>query len=235
MLAKQIRLYLMRPPRPTKVRITSGDKQTTLDIPKNRPNWASLGESIEALDPDLLEFFDGDKFLRAVSAEQLEDERTNVPTKGPTGQAIVEADPETQRLIKFAELLADAHKFAQVAFDKMVEHSKSAFEQLGQIVNSVTASNVKKDQFIDQLQRAFSKALQENAELAAELGTEGEAENLSPTEMMMQAFFSGMMQRRADEHAQPRAPAPAPAPTNGASQQRPPPRSPPRTTTRAKA
>jgi hypothetical protein len=220
-LCSTIRGYLMRYPRPTHVRVTSpGNKQTNLEIPQKRVNWQTVAESIEALEPELLEFFEHEKFLRAVSAEQLDDKDENAaPPAESRAPLSIEHDPETARIIKFAELLADAHKtgYEKVAF---------AFERLADIVESVTTASSKKDQFIDSMQRAYNRVLQENAELVAEAG--GEDGNGDPMEFMMRAFMAGAMQRQAEHAAQQRTGVPP----NGSGQHPP---TPPRTQTRAKA
>jgi len=140
-------------------------------------------------------------------AEQFDDQL--VEDKQATNRAAqnrVAFDAETARFIKVAELLADAHKFSEIAFDKLVG-----------IVNSVTQNNERKDKFIDSMQRAYTRVLEENAELAAT-----GAESGDPMEAMMHLFLTSAVQGQAARNA-----APPAKPTNGAA-------APPPTTTKVR-
>jgi hypothetical protein len=196
MSATQIRRFLLRAPRPASLKIQCGDEERLMEIPSS-PHWGEIAESVDALAPDRIEMVDkAGKFIRAVKAEQFADVVEDEKATRKAVQEKLAFDAETMRFIKIAELLADAHKFSEVAFNK-----------LAAIVDSVTKSNVEKDRFIDAMQKAYRKVLEDNAELAVQ----GEGEQ-DPMQMMMQMFFAGAMQRKAEEQAHATA-----SPTNGAS------------------
>jgi hypothetical protein len=171
-----------------------------MEIPPN-PHWAEVAESIDALGPDIIEMVDrAGKFIRAVKSDQFSETTEDEKSKQKGVVERLAFDAETARFIKVAELLADAHKFSETAFNK-----------LAAIVDSVTTSSTKKDQFIEAMQRAYRKVLEENADLSVEAETAGEQD---PMEMMMQAMFTGYMQSQAERKA--RAEAGTSKPTNGA-------------------
>lgn len=210
MSAVLIRKFLLKMPRPSSIRMRVNDEQQLMTIPGN-PHWGEIAESVDALEPTVIEVLDKNGgMLRVAKAEQFDD--TLVEDKQASSRAAqnrVAFDAETARFIKVAELLADAHKFSEIAFDKLVG-----------IVNSVTQNNERKDKFIDSMQRAYSRVLEENAELA----TSGADGNQDPMEMMAHLFFSGAMQAQQERKA---AEAAAPKPTNGAAH-------PPPTTTKVR-
>jgi hypothetical protein len=181
MSAAQIRKYLLRQPRPASLRIKCGDETTIMEIPAS-PHWAEIGESIDALGPDCIEMLDKKgTFIRAVKSDQFDDEiMEDVKANSRQAAGKVAFDAETERFKLVANLLAEAHKF-----------SETAFNQLAKIVEGVTTSNVQKDKFIDSMQRAYNKALMDNAELVAQSG--GEEGGGDPMELMFRMMMAGAM------------------------------------------
>lgn len=179
MSATQIRKFLLRQPRPHSLRIKVGDETTVMEIPA-APHWSEIADSVDALGPDAIEMLDkSGKFVRAVKAEQFDDDMVeDVRANSRQAATKVVFDAETERFKLIAQLLAEAHKF-----------SETAFNQLAKIVEGVTTSNVQKDKFIDSMQRAYNKVLLENAELAAAGGEDGD-----PMELMFKMMMAGAMQ-----------------------------------------
>lgn len=186
MSAAQIRKFLLRQPRPHSLRIKVSDETTMMEIPA-APHWNEIAESVDALGPDAIEMLDrSGKFLRAVKSEQFDDDIIeDIRTNSKQAATKVAFDAETERFKVYSQHLADAHKFST----ETLRFVETAFGQLAKIVEAATTANVKKDQFIDSMQKAYNKVLLENAELAAS-GTEGG----DPMEMMFQMMMAGAMQ-----------------------------------------
>lgn len=203
MSARQIRNFLIRQPRPNALRIIVGDDKTMMEIPKD-PHWGQISESVDALGPDRIEMLDNKgNFIRAVKSEQFSDDVVeDATTNSRHASSKVAFDAETERFKLIAQLLAEAHKF-----------SETAFNQLAKIVEGVTTSNVQKDKFIDSMQRAYNKALMENAELAAQ----GGGEDGDPMELMFKMMMAGALQGNQERTAVGNAVASAAA--NAAKQQ----------------
>jgi hypothetical protein len=117
---EQLRLWLLIQPRPTKVVAIDANEQVhELDIKKTM-TWKSVADSLLALDPVKLQAFEGDKLLRATKPGELEPEEDD-----EEGQLVVQ-DPESQRLIVFAKLLAEGYKHANgVAFQTLSGRNRS--------------------------------------------------------------------------------------------------------------
>jgi hypothetical protein len=188
MSARQIRNFLIRQPRPNALRIIVGDDKTMMEIPKD-PHWGQISESVDALGPDRIEMLDNKgNFIRAVKAEQFDDEIVeDVKTNSKAAGSKVAFDAETERFKLVAQLLAEAHRFSEVAFN-----------QLAKIVEGVTTSNVQKDKFIDSMQRAYNKALMDNAELVASSGGE---EGGDPMELMFRMMMAGAVNGQQDRQS----------------------------------
>ena len=167
MSATQIRKFLLRQPRPHSLRIKAGDETHHMEIPA-APHWSEIADSVDALGPESIEMLDkSGKFLRAVKAEQFDDDLVeDAKANSKVAASRVAFDAETERFKIYSTHLADAHKFST----ETLRFVETAFAQLAKIVEAATTANVKKDQFIDSMQRAYNKVLVENAELAASSG-----------------------------------------------------------------
>ncbi len=198
----QIRRNLLRA-RPSSIRIHADGKETMMEVP-SPTNWTDVADTVQALEPELVEMLDkSGRLLRAVKPDgETEEEVADVKAKSDKAQRAVAFDAETERFKIYAQHLADAHKFVQIAFDT-----------LANIVNSVTSSNASKDKFIESLQRAYGRALQDNADLIAETPEGGD-----PMDVMMQMMMAGAMQGAQERRTNGAAHAPPVTqtrPTNG--------------------
>jgi hypothetical protein len=190
MNAALIRNYLLRRPKPEGLRLTTGDHQEFLDIAKGS-SWASLAESIEAIDPDLIEVLDkSGKLIRAVKRETLEQQaeetaETSPTSASPNSKHVV--DGETARFKEFSFHLAEAYKFATgVAFERMV----SLFEAVNRRSESLEKS-------LEATHRLLGKAYQEQVDLALENAQQDGDQD--PVAGLVTAFMGGATQAAAEK------------------------------------
>jgi hypothetical protein len=181
--AKEIRGWLLCQPRPVKLRITCEGKANVLPIDPSA-SWAAVGQSVAALKPELIEALDAkDDIIRAVRPEdEDEDEEIEEPEEG----FVVPADGESQRLIVFAKLLADAHKFA----------TGVAFAKLGELFETVTRRSESLEKTVDSLNKVMVKmAIEEAAEESGKGGGDGGIGDI------VQAFMQGAAKKAAEDAA----------------------------------
>lgn len=132
--AETLRLWLLQHPRPTKVVVVDGNADRhELEIKKTM-TWKAVAQSLLALEPDKIQAYDGDKLARATSAADQE------PEPEDDDVAIVQ-DPESQRLIVFAKLLAEGYKHANgVAFQTLSELCRSMTERTQSLEGALRAT-----------------------------------------------------------------------------------------------
>jgi hypothetical protein len=119
MNAAQIKTWCLPKPRPTVLRVTVGKKVDVVHCAGQ--TWATLGRTVEAMQPDLIEALnDEGHLLRALRPADFGDDEEAKPETDLTPPASA-YDPETVRFTLVANLLADAYKHAnETAFDKLV-------------------------------------------------------------------------------------------------------------------
>lgn len=197
--AASVRSWLMQSPRPSKLHVYARDgREFDIDI---RPNtaWAETATSIMALDPERIEANTTEgKLIRAVAvAELIKKEDKAVAVQAATSAALNTSDPETQRMIVFAELL-------EKAYAKAYESSQStvgiAFTQLQEICNSLAQQATASTQSANELSMAIRNLLiQQAQEAVAEAGEK----EMSPMELMAANFLSGQRAGEAAAASQP--------------------------------
>ena len=187
------RNFAMRKPRPALLRVVRPDGEVTDIAIAEVPDFARLGETIDALTPTRLEAFDeNENLLRAWKH----------PGVGKAGTVVPEAlvsDAETARLTHFANLLHRAYEHStDVAFDRLVDMFERQMDQNARSLSRLEA-----------LENAYFQALQANAMLAAGGGDESAAPDLGggDTEALVSAFLRGFAMRQ-----QKKPPKPAAAP-----------------------
>lgn len=210
MSATLIRKILLKMPRPHTLRLKVADEVQMMTIPPS-PHWAEIAETIDNLDPELIEVLDSKGgLLRSAKSDQFDDQLVeDKQVASRAAQTRVAFDAETERFKLVASLIADAYKWGnEVAWGKLV----ALFE-------TVVTMGETKERTIGTFHKLVEKLYQENAQLAAESGVEQD-----PMTQMMGAFLAGQMQGTGA-----RTPAPTPAgvaaaaiaasakPTNGAS------------------
>jgi hypothetical protein len=159
MNARAVRGWLLQQPRPAILRLTSGDGEPQ-ELRLGR-SFAKTAETIEALDPTLIEALDSEgRLLRATNLREAEVQsggRAVVPSE-------LAGDPAAAMLTHFANLLATAYQHStDVAFTKMVE----LVERMGDRADSIEARleraeadyrKTVRDQIREALERAEEKA-----------------------------------------------------------------------------
>lgn len=161
MNVSRIRGWLLQQPKPSLVRVTSGDGEPQ-DIRPGR-SYARTAESICALNADLVECIDGDgKVLRALRLTTPDAERSHAADI-PPGLA---ADPTALMLTHFANLIHRAYEHStEVAFARLVELVERVgdrAESIEQRLERQEAANrrMAQDQIDDALERAQAQEKQ---------------------------------------------------------------------------
>jgi hypothetical protein len=192
--ASNIRGFLLVRPRPLAVKLIAASGSQDLEIGKD-PNWARLADTIEAIDPDVVEVYDkSGKLIRAAARDSFESGDDDDPEAPRQGRKVVPVtDPETARYKIFADHLAAAYQFATgVAFERMVD-----------LFAAVNKRSESLEKSLDATHRLLGKAYQEQVDAALD-----NAENVDPATKLVSAFLNGATQAAAEKTA-------AKAPPNG--------------------
>jgi hypothetical protein len=165
-----LRNFLMRHPRPSTVRVQLLDgTNRTITVDPKVP-WIQLAAYIAELEPEAIECLDPEgHVLRGTSFESLDESETGdelelahtmpIPV---TAKMKAPEDAESQRLVLFAQLLADAYRHTtDVAFDKMIslfeqvnkryEHTEKALDRMQKIVERLTEQRLAQAEAADDL------------------------------------------------------------------------------------
>lgn len=163
----------MRAPRPASLRVFAGDDVHEIKV-DGEQNWARLGETIAALDPDRVELYgDSDELLRA-EKRKISRNSSQVAIPG-----VLSSDPETARLTHFSNLLHRAYEHStEVAFNRMMD----MFQML-------TDRHQSTESELAAVKREKEALYEENAELRAS-GPEGESKDILTS--MAESFAAGM-------------------------------------------
>lgn len=178
MNTKAIRSWLIKTPRPIAVRVKPVDGEARMVDVTTSGTWQAIAESIEALDPELLEAVDASgKVLRVVKPldeDDQGDEDAHVPE-------LVSSDAETQRLVVFGQLLAGAYKHStDVAFARMVD----LFEACNRRSETLERS-------LDSMTKLLNRAVREQYDAASSALAQ------VPEEGGLGALISGFLQGQA--------------------------------------
>jgi hypothetical protein len=201
--AAAIRLWCLKAPRPATLRVYGKDgREHDVEI---RPgtSWSDAAVSIAALEPERLEAntIEG-KLIRAVSvADLLRKEETQQVQQAATFSAMQTTDPETQRMIVFAELLERAYA---KAYDSSQQTVQVAFTQLQEICGSLAEQASASHAAANELSMGIRNLLVQQANEAVESATTGPEQ--SPMEQLAANFLQGQTLAQAQG-----------APTNGAA------------------
>jgi len=175
-----IRGFLLRHPKPAKLRVhTHDDRTEEMDVTGRK--YASVAESVHALGPELLECLDKQgKLIRALRSEQ--GQRTS--SAASETPEVLAVDPETARLTHFANLLHRAYEHGyDVAFSKMIE----LVERLSERSDSI-------EQRLERAEAAHRRAWKERIDLEMDLAEETAekivAEQASSGDNMQRELFA---------------------------------------------
>lgn len=192
--AAAIRLWLLKAPRPSSLRVYAKDgREFDVEI-KQGTSWSDTAVSVSALEPERLEANGPEgKLIRAVAVvDLLRKEEQQAAQQAATFSAMQTTDPETQRMIVFAELL-------ERAYAKAYESSQStvavAFTQLQEFSANLAAQATASTQSANELSVAIRNLLVQQAQEAVEAaGTPEE----SPMEKLAANFLSGQQMAQAE-------------------------------------
>lgn len=192
-----LRTWLMHAPRPAQLRIYAKDGREYEVTIKQGTAWSETAVSVAALEPERLEAYSAEnKLVRAVTvADLLRKEETTAAQQAATFSAMQTTDPETQRMIVFAELLERAYAKAYEASQSTVA---VAFTQLQEICGSLAQQANSSTQSANELSVAIRNLLVQQAQEAIEHAA---APELSPMEQMAANFMSGQHLAAAQEQA----------------------------------
>ena len=177
---RDVRLFLVHAPKPAKVIVHTAEEVHEI-IPGTGKTWTSIAHTIVALEANFIEVFAADGTLaRALRADD----------KAPGSAAALpslplNADPETARLMHFANLLFRATEFSTtLAFDKMCD----LFERLNERSQAI-------EQRLERTEAAYRRTLNEQLREAFEAAAEEREGDGPPDEnpimAMARAFFEG--------------------------------------------
>lgn len=182
-----LRKFLMRKPRPAVIRLTQGDKSEDMPVKPNQ-SFSRLGETINAVAPELVECFDTEGQLLRATRPHID----NDANEAPETPKVLSDDPETARITHFANLLARAYEHTtNVAFTKLLE----LVERLDQRSESIETRLERTETQYRRLMHANLQEAWERAEDALEDAQDAQAEASNGTgdiiEQMGRAFLGG--------------------------------------------
>jgi hypothetical protein len=193
---KTLRSELVKQPRPARimVRTEDGDTKEVQGAGKGGTTWAAVARTIMALVPSMVELYDEQgTLLRAINAEQSTLEVHAGTTAGVAGYSVanLHADPETARLVHFANLLSDAWRFSTgLAFTKIVEIVQAQADRAASLeVRLEKAEAAYRREMQDKIEDAFEQA--EQIREAAQAGNQEGALG------MLTQFMGGLQNGKA--------------------------------------
>lgn len=188
---KALRTFLMASPRPDKILVyLDNDQVHELAPASHGRTWASIAQSIVALEPVRLECHDEKALLRAARWGEEEEKKKNFTE----ALGIPGADTETARITHFANLLYRATEFStQTAFNRMCD----LFDRVMQRSDALEAR-------LERMEREYTRVTRQQMEDALERAREA-GSNVDPEapigDQMMGSFLQGMMQAQAERAA----------------------------------
>lgn len=174
---RELRTFLLKVPKPSKVIVHTEDGPQELS--SSSKNWRSIAQSIVAMKGEAVELYDVDgKLLRATRSDEREPGGVGIPV-APLPLA---TDPETVRLLHFANLLYRATEFSTtLAFEKMVD----LFERVADRSNAI-------EERLERTEAAYRRSLNEQLrEALLEAQQEQQAGAPNTLGALIEAFSQG--------------------------------------------
>jgi hypothetical protein len=194
---KALRSELVKQPQPARilVRTEDGDEKEVACAGKSGRTWVAVARTIMALGPELVQLFDEQgTLLRAVNADQS---TVEVPaTAAAAGYSTpLHSDPETARLVHFANLLSDAWRFSTgLAFQKIVELQQQQNDRAIMLEQRLERAEANyRREMKERIDDAFDEA-----EAMREAAARGDA---AGARSIFESFLEGMMGGQAEKHA----------------------------------
>lgn len=179
MSVARIRGFLLVAPKPSAIRVTSGDGEPQMI--KLGKSWAVTAATIDALNVDLIEVVDASgQILRAMRMTGPEAQRSEAASI-PVG---IHADPNALMITHFANLLHRAYEHStEIAFNKLVD----VMERMGDRSEAI-------EQRLERAEAANRRLTQEQVDDAFERAEEVAAEKSDSGDLLQQlagAFMQG--------------------------------------------
>lgn len=194
-IAQSIRFWLMRRPRPAKVRIHHGSKEVS-EIDCGEPvSWARVAETIDSMEATRIEALSAEgSLVRAVRTEELseQDDDDDAAAAAPAPVVAVPFDAETERWKLFATLLDGAYRHA----------NEQAFSTLAGIVDRMARRDEATSRALERVRDGLLREAEDRYAAATAAGEGGETGVIAQAAA---AFLGGLGQGKAE----------AAAPTNG--------------------
>lgn len=199
-LAQSIRFWLMRRPRPVKLRLHCGKEVSEIETGLG-VSWARVAETVDSMEATKLEALsETGSLIRACKPEELaepDDDDDDAAAATAAAPVVVPFDAETERWKLFATLLDGAYKHA----------NEQAFATLASIVDRMARRDEATSRAIERIRDGLLREAEDRyAEATAAGGGAGEGGVLAQAAA---AFLGGMGQGKAE------AAANGAAPTNG--------------------
>lgn len=202
-----IRGWLMRSPKPHRVRVTSSDGVREIALTTVGETWAQRANTIWQLDPTLLECLsEANEVIRATrfddrADDEPDDDEPAAATPAAAAPVLVTAtDPETARFELFARLYSQGVKDGITAATAQTD---TAFTKLVEICNVLSKRGETLEKSLGTVERMLRESWRREIELEAEA-----KENQDPLSEIVSAFAGGREAGEAEAAA-------AEHPTNG--------------------
>jgi len=194
-LAQSIRFWLMRRPRPVKLRLHVGKEVSEIETGLG-VSWARVAETVDSMEATKLEALsETGSLIRACKPEELaEPDDDDAPEATTAAPVVVPFDAETERWKLFATLLDGAYKHA----------NEQAFATLAGIVERMARRDEATSRALERVRDGLLREAEERYAAAPEAGAEG-----GMLAQAAAAFLGGMGQGKAE------AVPNGAAPTNG--------------------
>jgi hypothetical protein len=195
-----VRSWLMKPPRPSKLRVFAKDGREYDVAIKPNSSWAETATSICSLDPERLEAMgEDDKLLRAVVVSSLVQAVEHEQKQAQAASAAMQsADPETQRMIVFAELL---QRSSDRALEMCERTMGAAFDRMQGICDSLAQQATAAQQSANDLTVGIRNLLIQKAQDAADEARSGGGDGQHPLERLAGNFLAGAQMGQAEATA----------------------------------
>lgn len=207
--AAAIRTWLMRAPRPAALQVVGTEgKEYDVKLKQGEP-WSAVAISVAALNPERIEALstEGNLLRACVVSDLVAKDEKSEQLKQSAFLAMSATDPETQRLIVFAELL---QRTADKAIDCVAATYGTAFDRLAALAESAERRADTQAASAMELSIAIRNLMIEHAQETVDNATP--KPEPSPLEQLASNFMAGASAAQAETSA---GAAAAQAPTNG--------------------
>jgi hypothetical protein len=191
MTPDEIRRWLMIHPRPTRVVVIDMNGVSSTIEHRKTMTYKALAESIAALEPETLQAWERENLIRVKKVTDAEE-----PEEEQEAEVTQVQDPESQRLIVFARLLAEGYRHA----------NETAFKTLSDICQSMTERTQALEGALRSTEQIMMRQFQEAVVARAQAEAAGEGDNTD----VLGAMVTGLVHK---------ATAPTPTKPNGSPTQ----------------